>query len=57
MRNGYEIFAGKPEDRDPFGDPGIHVRILRKILGKQCLRIWSAFIWFRPEFSNRLQLL
>jgi hypothetical protein len=46
MRNTYRILVGKLKEKDHLEDKGVDGRIILKwILGKWSLEVWTGFIW------------
>jgi hypothetical protein len=45
MRNAYSILDGKRKEKRTFWRPG--KVILEWILGKECRKFWTEFIWLR----------
>jgi len=55
MRNAYSIVIRKPERNRPRGRPRIDGRIILKwIIKKEDVRIWSGFYWLRIGTRGRL---
>jgi hypothetical protein len=53
--NVYKISLGSLTGRDPLEDLSIDRRLISKlILGKQCGRIWTGFIWHGIQTGGRL---
>jgi len=53
MRNEHKILDGKPERRH-FGDLVADGIILKWILQKQDIKVWTGFIWLRIGTSGWL---
>jgi hypothetical protein len=52
--NAYEIVFAKPEAKRPSGRQTYAQIILKCILRKQGMRIWTGFIWLRTGSSGWL---
>jgi hypothetical protein len=52
MKNEYKISDGILQERYHFLDLGINRRILKWILEKDCVIIWTGFTWFKIQLSE-----
>jgi hypothetical protein len=55
MRNAHKMLVGQSEGKIAFGGPSVDERIILKwILKKQGVRVWTRFKWLRIRSSSRL---
>jgi hypothetical protein len=52
-RDVYRFLVEKPEGKNHWGDPGVDgMIILRRIVGKWDVGVWTGLSWFRIETSG-----
>jgi hypothetical protein len=54
MENVYKILVGNQTGRDHLKDLGADVKIIKQVLKRNRMRMWTGFIWLRIETSDRV---